>query len=296
MPESNLAEDFAQTRGQVAAIVGAMAPGHDMAGLDRMFGLVASAYDGRLPGYQRLRTPYHNHAHTLEVVLCAARLLHGLSLAGRPVGAAAIDMGLIGALLHDIGYLMRAEEGGGSGAQFTLEHVMRGAQFAREHLDGMPPSFVGGVVNVILVTDHRLPLERIVFADAEARLAALATGTADLVSQMANRDYLERLLLLYFEFKEAGLGGFEDFEALLEKTAAFYRMTKERLDGPLENLSPYLAKHFEHAEGVSCNRYQETIDKNLAYLERVLQSEEGRRVEMLKRSGIVARALEKYGT
>jgi hypothetical protein len=40
---------------------------------------------------------------------------------------------------------------------------------------------------------------------------------------MANREYLERLLLLYFEFEEAGMGGFSDIHALLEGTAAFYR-------------------------------------------------------------------------
>jgi hypothetical protein len=30
---------------------------------------------------------------------------------------------------------------------------------------------------------------------------------------MANREYLERLLLLYFEFEEAQLGGFADIHA-----------------------------------------------------------------------------------
>lgn len=287
----NLENHFALVRAQVAVILRDIAPRYELRRVERMFGLMARAYDGRLPGYQRLQTLYHNHLHTLEVVLCTARLLHGLHLSGRPLGAAAVDKALIGALLHDVGYLKRDGEGGGSGAQFTLDHVRRGAEFARDNLFGEPEDFVAGVVNVILVTDHRLAVERLEFADAEEMLAAFATGTADLVSQMANREYLERLTLLFIEFREAGMGGFDDIDTLLEKTAVFYRVTRERLDGPLQNLSPYLAKHFERTEGVLCNRYQESIDKNLAYLDRVLQEEHGRRTDRLSRGGIVARAL-----
>jgi hypothetical protein len=56
---------------------------------------------------------------------------------------------------------------------------------------------------------------------------------------MANREYLERLLLLYFEFEEAGMGGFSDIHSLLEGTSAFYRITKERLDRDLNGLSSH---------------------------------------------------------
>ena len=89
------------------------------------------------------------------------------------------------------------------------------------------------------------------------------------------------------------MGNYDDFDDLLEKTYSFYRVTQERLDGPLQGLAPYLAKHFEKTEGVLCNRYQESIDKNLAYLDRVLQQAQGQRIDMLKRGGIVERALKK---
>lgn len=284
-------EEYEQTRRDVAAIVADMAPDHDRARIERLFDLVERAYAGQLAGYQALQTLYHNEQHTLEVVLCAARLAHGLHLAGRPLGDDGLDMALIGALLHDIGYLKRSDEGDGTGAQFTATHVQRSTEFARRHLAGEPAAFVDGVVNVILITDHRLPVERIAFADGHAELAAMVTGTADLVSQMANREYLERLMLLFFEFREAGMGGFTDFDDLLEKTAAFYQMTRKRLDGPLHGLTPYLARHFERVEGVARNRYQESIDKNLAYLERILGEAQGRRIQLLKRGGIVERAL-----
>ena len=294
--ELNLENDFAQAKRQVETIVLDISPRHDMRRIDRTFTLVARAYDGWLPGYHKLQTPYHNHLHTLEVVLCAARLLHGLHLSGKAAGPDDIDMALLGALLHDVGYLKRDGEDDGSGAQFTVDHVPRGVEFARAHLAGESTAFVAGVANVILITDHRLPVERLAFAGAGEELAALVTGTADLVSQMANREYLERLFLLYFEFKEAGLGNYEDFDDLLEKTFSFYHLTQERLDGPLQGLASYLAKHFEKTEGVLCNRYQESIDKNLVYLDRVLQQEQGQRIGMLKRGGIVERALCKFNS
>lgn len=285
-------KDFAETYRLVTEIVADMAPDHDMRRIDGAFDLVGRAYQGQLEGYHELQTLYHNEEHTLEVVLCAARLAHGLHLSGRLLGDDGIDMVVLGGLFHDIGYLKRIGEEEGTGAQFTAIHVQRSTEFARRHLADEPAAFLDGLVNVILVTDHRLPADRIAFADAQQELAAMTTGTADLVSQMGNRLYLERLLLLFFEFREANLGGFVDFDDLLEKTAAFYQMTRTRLEGQLQNLSPYLAKHFERAEGVAVNRYQESIDKNLAYLERILREAHGHRIDMLKRAGLVQRALE----
>lgn len=284
-------EHFAETHRRVTAIVADMAPDHDMRRIDGAFDLVGRAYQGQLEGYHELQTLYHNDEHTLEVVLCAARLAHGLHLSGRTLGDDGIDMVVLGGLFHDIGYLKRIGEEEGTGAQFTATHVQRSTEFARRHLVDEPAAFLDGLVNVILITDHRLPVDRIVFTSEREQLAAMATGTADLVSQMGNRFYLERLLLLFFEFREANMGGFVDFDDLLEKTAAFYKMTRERLDGPLQNLSPYLAKHFERTEGVAVNRYQESIDKNLVYLERVLHEAHGHRIDLLKRGGLVKRAL-----
>jgi HD superfamily phosphodiesterase len=61
------------------------------------------------------------------VVLCTARMLHGLHLAGQGIDGDHLDSALIGALMHDVGYLMSDEEASGTGAQFTASHVMRGS-------------------------------------------------------------------------------------------------------------------------------------------------------------------------
>jgi hypothetical protein len=287
--------DTGEVEAQVGEIVRSFAPGHDLARVSEAFGLLDSAFDGGLPGYQRLKTLYHNRTHTNEVVLCTARMLHGLHLAGQGLDADHVDAALIGALMHDVGYLMNDEEASGTGAQFTASHVMRGVEFTRRHLPGLPPDLLEATTKVIMLTDHRKHPDWVTFDNQQQQRAAYATATADLIGQMANREYLERVLLLYFEFEEAQLGGFADVHDLLEKTTAFYRMTKGRLDTDLKGLSVLLAQHFGEQTGAERNFYQESIDRNLDYLDRVVKTEREHRLEHLKRGGVVDKVLELRG-
>lgn len=288
--------DTGEVEAQVEGIVCAFAPGHDLTRVTKAFSLLDSAFDGRLPGYQKLKTLYHNRTHTNEVVLCTARMLHGLHLARQGLDAEYIDAALIGALLHDVGYLMKDEEASGTGAQFTDSHVLRGVEFARTHLVDLPPDLLESTTRVILLTDHRKHPGGVKFDNLQQQRAAFATATADLVGQMANREYLERVLLLYFEFEEANMGGFTDVHDLLEKTTAFYRMTKGRLDNDLNGLTGHLARHFGEQQGVERNFYTESIDRNLHYLDRLVMMERQRRLDWLRRGRSVQKALELRGT
>lgn len=287
--------DTGEVEAQVREIVQNFAPGHDLARIASAFGLLDKAFDGNLPGYQRLRTLYHNRSHTNEVVLCSARMLHGLHLAGQGVDGDHIDAALIGALLHDVGYVMTDEEQGGTGAQFTDTHVQRGVEFAKRHLSDLPADLLHAITKVILLTDHRKHPDWIQFENLQQQRAAYATATADLVGQMANREYLERLLLLYFEFEEAGMGHFADVHDLLENTTGFYRTVKARLDHDLNGLSSHLMHHFSQQQNADRNFYAESIDRNLGYLERVVRIERQRRLEFLKRGGVVEKVLAMKG-
>lgn len=283
--------DFGEVRAEVRRIVAAIDPRHDPGYIEAAFSLLENACRGTLAGYESLRTPYHDRMHMLEVVLCSARLLHGLHLGGQPLDGQAIDACLVGALLHDAGYLMREEEATGSGAQFTQDHVPRGVRFAERHLGGLlPPELLAATGKVILATDHRPHAALPEFDTPAQRLAAQVTATADLVGQMANREYLERLLLLFFEFREAGIGLFADVHDLLEKTQVFHRSMERRLAGELGGLAPHLLRHFDATRAARRNYYIESIDRNLGYLDTLVRIERPRRLEMLKRGGIVERA------
>lgn len=287
--------DTEEVEAKVGAIVHSFAPGHDLSPITSAFGLLDRAFEGKLPGYQKLKTLYHNRSHANEVVLCAARMLHGLHLAGQGLDSVHIDAALIGALMHDIGYLMKDEETGGTGAQFTAIHVPRGVEFARAHLVDLPPDVLHATTKVILLTDHRQPPGSVTFDNPQQQLAACATSTADLVGQMANREYLERLLLLYFEFEEAQMGDFTDVHDLLERTTTFYRFTKGQLDHELNGLFVHLNRHFSKEEGRDRNFYTESIERNLAYLEQLVKMRRDRRLSCLKRGGVVEKVLEMKG-
>ncbi len=284
--------DTGEVEAQVAGIVRSFAPGHDLARVTAAFDLLDRAFDGRLAGYQNLKTLYHNRSHTNEVVLCTSRMLHGLHLAGQGLDDDHIDAALIGALMHDVGYLMSDEEASGTGAQFTASHVMRGVEFTQRHMRDLPPALLDTTTKVIMLTDHRKHPDWVKFDNPMQQRAAYATATADLIGQMANREYLERVLLLYFEFEEARMGGFADVHDLLEKTTAFYRMTKGRLDQDLHGLSVCLARHFGEQAGAERNFYQESIDRNLDYLDRVVKIEREHRLERLRRGHVVEKVLD----
>lgn len=287
--------DTQEIEARVGGIIRSFAPGHDLGRVASTFQLLDRAFDGGLPGYQQLKTLYHNRAHANEVVLCAARVLHGLHLAGQGLDADHIDAALIGALMHDVGYLMKDEEASGTGAQFTDTHVLRGVDFVRTHLIDLPPLVLEATTKAILLTDHRKPSAWIAFDSRQQRRAAYATATADLIGQMANREYLERLLLLYFEFEEAQLGDYADIHAMLEGTTDFYRAIKVRLDQDLNGLFSHLARHFNVEQDADRNFYTESIDRNIDYLEHVVTMERERRLDCLKRGGVVEKVLEMQG-
>lgn len=284
--------DFGEVRAEVERFVRAIRPGHEMVYIDHAFALAETASQGLLLGYSSLLTPYHDQGHMLEVVLCSVRLLHGLHLSGEVIDDLTIDACIVGALLHDTGYLMSNDEVSGTGAQFTITHVVRGAVFAETQLvDILPPDLMAATSKVILTTDHRPVAVAPEFNSRAQRIAAQVTATADLIGQMANREYLERLLLLYVEFNEAGITVFKDVHDLLEKTGSFYKMMNGRIQRELGNLTPYLTKHFDQARGVRRNFYAESIDRNLDYLGILLKEARQRRLDRLKRGGIVDKAL-----
>ena len=100
---------------------------------------------------------------------------------------------------------------------------------------------------MILATDLARPLESLVFEDEGERRGALALAAADLLGQMADRVYLEKLLFLYYEFREAGIVGYDSAFDILKKTAGFYESTKARLDGPLGSVSTRRGTTFPRA-------------------------------------------------
>ena len=200
-----------------------------------------------------------------------------------------ISMMLIAALMHDVGYAQREGEEFGTGAQYTPIHVNRSIEFMQHYFaeKDLPAKFTAPLGFIILCTNHEMLISEIQFPDERTHLLGRILATADLTGQMADRSYLEKLLFLYLEFKEASFGNYQNIHDLLRKTQQFYETSHRRLLEQCGGVNAELSLYFKDWYGVETNYYQESIDKNLAYLDKITALDDVNHRAMLKRSGVV---------
>ena len=263
----------------------------DLSDVRNVFDDVMCLFNGSYPEYSPIQTPYHDLRHTLDVFMCSVRLLHGVHLSGTKLNDGQICLIMIAALLHDVGYAQKVKETTGSGGQLTQVHVKRGIAFMQQNLDNwlLPEDWETPLSQIIRCTDLRIKLSEINFVSARIRLLGQIVGTADIVGQMADRTYLEKLLFLFVEFKEARYGNLSDTHDLLKKTRNFYDSIRKTLDGELGGTYQLINFHFKEWLGADRNFYIESIEHNIAYLDKVIQLNESEWLSMLKRHGIVQR-------
>jgi len=248
----------------------------DGAGLDafvRVYEDTRSLYAGRYPGYRASNTRYHDFAHALSVVLAAARLLHGCRESGLSIMPRQGLTALIAAFFHDAGFIQTEEDHKGSGAKYTVGHEERSIRFLRRYLAGTDFS-TGEIENgadFIRCTTLGLSPTEIDFSSAEAQTCGCIVGSADLLAQLADRLYLEKLLLLFMEFEEARLPEFQTALELLQKTVDFYdSVARKRLDEQLGGVHRHMRTHFQRWLGVDEDGYARAISQNIAYLKTMI--------------------------
>lgn len=239
---------------------------------------VDALYGGQAPGYLASDTPYHDLKHSLDTTLVAARIADGLMAAGDPFDAEDMLLLVLGALFHDIGYLRRTDETAIQGGALTKIHVGRGAAFFRHwlsrsslaeqaHAAGAMLHYTGYEESAASL-DGRLP-------ERHRRLGKII-ATADLVSQMADRYYLERCRdALFVEFRLAGDPPMTSAEDLLAGTPAFMaHVRRTRLERELEGYYRYLGHHFR----CSPDPYMAAIDRHADFIGKLAATGDFRRL------------------
>jgi hypothetical protein len=165
--------------------------------LRRAFVQFDNMFSGRTPGYAGVDTVYHDRQHTLDVTLTMARLCAGYERQAEDLwklGAERALAGVVFALFHDVGYLRRTSDvTQRNGAEFTSTHVSRGIEFLRGYLPEIGlADWVEPAAQVLHYTGYEVPFSELVLKDArDVRLGHLL-GTADMITQMADRCYLEK--------------------------------------------------------------------------------------------------------
>lgn len=235
--------------------------------------------EGRFPGYRATNTKFHDIQHTTDVLLALSRLVDGYNIANKKnkISLKKAKLALIAGVFHDTGYLQTIDDQEGTGAKYTLVHVERSIEFTAKYMQqkNYSPLEFETVKNIILCTKLSVnPLSDINFNDEEEKLLGLMLGTADLIGQMAGRTYLERLVFLFYEFKEAGIPGYTSEFDLLKKTKEFYDMVKDRLDNKLGKVYQYLIHHFKKRYKINKNLYLVAIERAINYINTISSPQE----------------------
>jgi len=257
---------------EIHTIAGLMFPRFDIAPFDRAYSDVVALFRGHYPSYRSCNVRYHDLGHTLSVTLAVARLMHGAVEAGQTLSEKDLNIGFISGLMHDTGYIQQASDRQGTGAKYTQVHISRSIAFLQAYFRNDPAfqNDLDSFRDILLCTGLNTQVESIRFGGATIELLGKILGTADLLGQMADRYYLEKLPDLFDEFAEAGITTFAGPLDLLDKTQGFYQMTLKRFAEELDNTLRFSRCHFRKRWGIDEDLYIKSIEKNMAYLARVV--------------------------
>ncbi len=274
---------------EVARLIGLMGRGGDVGFVRTVHRDTVRLFQGKYPGYRACNTRYHDLEHTTDTFLAMSRLMHGAVLRGESLGGRSITLGLAAALLHDTGYIQTTDDTEGTGARYTLTHISRSIDFAEAYFRqrGLSRADFAFCRNCLLCTGLGTRLDEIGFASSEERMAGQMLGAADLLGQMADRKYLEKLLFLYREFREGNVPGYSEERDILSGTLDFYRMTEQRLAGELGGVHTFLSAHFSERWKINEDLYASSIARNMEYIRRILTSANGNYRDYLRRGGVV---------
>jgi len=282
-------EDPQSVLEEVKTVVSTMMPAFDFEPLNRTFRDVVRLFHGKYPGYRKCNTEYHDLKHTTDALLAMTRLIHGAVVNEQIFSEKDVELGLISALLHDTGYIQTIDENVGTGARYTLTHISRSILFMEKYLSehGYSREDIEACRAILECTGLTVKTSDISFGSAQIEMLGKMLGTADLLGQMADRTYLEKLPFLYREFEEGDVAGFENELNLLEKTPGFYEMTIERFERELGGVYRYMRDHFRVRWGIDEDLYMTSIRDKMKYLKYILENHEHDYRQHLRRATLM---------
>jgi hypothetical protein len=254
--------------------------------IDNIYNHISMLFRGDFAGYAACNTEYHNLQHTLDAALACARLIDGYNISEKAISEHSAKKLIIAALLHDTGYIQEDWDVEGTGAKFTRNHVERSVDFLRKNRGkiNIDDSDASSISRIIRCTGLSINLDEISFASDEERTVGRMMGTADLLGQMSDRQYLEKLLFLYNEFREAQIPGFETEYDIIVKTLDFYELAKSRFNETYDGIYHYAQKHFKERYGAKRNLYMDSIDRHIEYLKKIVDNNSTNFRHKLKRA------------
>ncbi len=274
---------------EVLFIMTLVAPQMDLTKLTNAFSFIASLYRGQWPGERACNTHFHDFRHITDTFLAMSRLIHGAGLSGRSIAPRQAFVGLVATLAHDAGYIQARSDDLGTGAKYTDVHVTRSMDFVAQY--GQRFGLTSGEIPIcqlmIQCTDLDVDVSALDFPSRTIELLSKLLACADLIGQMADRIYLEKLFYLYREFEEGQSSPYKDEMDLLSKTLQFFPAMADRMRNQLNGYDRFAQPHFKERWDISENLYRVAIAKQEHYLRHILDHPECDPSQFLRRKNIV---------
>ena len=282
---------------EVLTILKSAAPRLDPSPIVHGYRTMENLYSGNFPGYQACNTGYHDLSHAAGTFLTMARLIHGAILDSEKITEREILLALIAAGFHDAGYIQEVEDREGTGAKFKTGHEQRSIGLLARHAGefGLTQSEAGSVGCLIRCTDMSANVTDVQFNNDRLELLGRMLAGADLLAQLSDQVYLEKLLLLYEEDQEADYRRYCNEVDTLRKALEFYEFFKRHLAQMLPQQDRFLRLHFETRWNISENLYREAISRHHAYLSPALNASEASVLRHLRRRRKL-KTLPSFGT
>jgi hypothetical protein len=272
-----------------------MFPEFDFKRVSGVFEDVVRLFKGLYPGYRKCNTQYHDLEHTADTLLAMVRLIHGAMINEVSFSEKSVELGLISALFHDTGYIQSINDDVGTGAKFTASHIKRSTAFMEEYF--LQRAYSGEDFEfcreILKCTGLNVNMNASQFINVENEMLGKILGTADLLGQMSDRTYLEKLPFLYHEFKEGKVEGYESELDLIERTPKFLKMTMDRFEDELSGVYKYMRDHFRVRWGIDEDLYMTALEETLQYLNYILENHRNYYREHLRRNGLTERLKER---
>ncbi len=252
-----------------------LSPGTAIPLIEAVVPLVGDLFEGRHPDYQAIDLEYHSFEHTLLATWCFIDLAAGHHHQGvqPPFSVRAFELGFTAVMLHDSGYLKLRSDTAGTGAKYTLSHILRSCALAASVLPALGCTLdeINGVLGAIRCTGPTSKIDTLSFGNDTERLVGCMVATADYLGQMADARYIEKLGDLYREFEEANTFNrvppekrlFASAEDLLARTPDFWRkFVLPMLDQDYQGVYRWLAD-----SPTAPNPYIQAVEANLLRLQ-----------------------------
>ena len=262
------------------------------------FNAVNDLYAGRFPGYRACNTGYHDLSHANTTFLAMARLINGALLDRVVFGESEVVAAMTAAIVHDVGYIQESHDRIGTGAKYKADHEQRSMDFLSRHGQkfGLSSDEIDAGRIMISCTAMEKDIASISFPSLQIEILGKLLASADLLAQLSNPTYLEQLLFLYYEFKEADVGKYESESEMLTKALPFYDVFEDRLQSLAIEVDRFMQLHFARWSNIDENLYRRAIYGHKHYLANILRNGGADPRHQLRRGGIVESIRRQYGS